>query len=162
MAERVGALPQGVDNASSYSRSTTSAGSFSDTIPDKLTRKPGAMTRKKKRRSSVVEIGNGPARVRIYTMNRKDGYPEFTLSWKEGGRRRTRSFGDMDEARMVAQQITVKITNGWQIGSEATKRDLELLWYCERLAARFVSWPCRSTGRWRHGNWCWRCRRQVG
>jgi len=63
------------------------------------------MTRKKKRRSSVVEIGNGPARVRIYTMNRKDGYPEFTLSWKEGGLRRTRSFGDMDEARMVAQQI---------------------------------------------------------
>jgi integrase len=95
------------------------------------------MTRKKKRRSSVVEIGNGPARVRIYTMNRKDGYDEFTLSWKEGGKRRVRSFGDMDEARMVAQQITVKITNGWQIGSEATKRDLEILWHCERLAAKF-------------------------
>ena len=95
------------------------------------------MTRKRKRRSSVVEIGNGPAKVRIYTMNRKDGYSEFTLSWKEGGRRRVRSFSCMDEARMVAQQITVKIANGWQIGSEATKRDLELLWYCERLAERF-------------------------
>ena len=95
------------------------------------------MTRKRKRRSSVVEIGNGPAMVRIYTMNRKDGYNEFTLSWKEGGKRRLRSFSCMDEAKMVAQQITVKIANGWQIGSEATKRDLELLWYCERLAARF-------------------------
>ena len=95
------------------------------------------MTRKRKRRSSVVEIGNGPARVRIYTMNRKDGYPEFTLSWKEGGRRKVRSFSCMDEARMIAQQITVKITNGWQIGSEATKRDLEVLWHCERQAAQF-------------------------
>ena len=45
------------------------------------------MTRKSKRRSSVVEIGTGPARVRIYTINRKDGYTEFTLAWKEGGRR---------------------------------------------------------------------------
>ena len=95
------------------------------------------MTRKKKRRSSVVEIGNGPARVRIYTMNRKDGYDEFALSWKEGGRRKLRSFSSMDEARMIAQQITVKITNGWQIGSEATKRDLEILWHCERQAAQF-------------------------
>jgi integrase len=43
----------------------------------------------------------------------------------------------MDEARMVAQQITVKIANGWVIGSEATKRDLELLWHCERQAAGF-------------------------
>jgi len=42
------------------------------------------MTRKRKRRSSVLEIGNGPARVRIYTMNRKDGYPEFTLSCVSG------------------------------------------------------------------------------
>jgi hypothetical protein len=45
------------------------------------------MTRKRKRRSSVVEIGNGTARIKIYTMNRRDGYPEFTLSWKERGRR---------------------------------------------------------------------------
>lgn len=32
------------------------------------------MTRKRKRRSSVVEIGTGPAKVRLYTINRKDGY----------------------------------------------------------------------------------------
>ena len=95
------------------------------------------MTRKKKRRSSVVEIGNGPTRVRIYTINRKDGYSQFTMAWKEGGCRRTRYFSCMDEARMVAQQITVKLANGWNIGSEATKRDLEILWHCERQAARF-------------------------
>jgi hypothetical protein len=41
-------------------------------IPAHLTRKPGPMPRKRKR-TSVMEIGNGPARVKIYTVNRKDG-----------------------------------------------------------------------------------------
>lgn len=31
------------------------------------------MTRKKKRCISAVEFGNGLTKVRIYTMNRKDG-----------------------------------------------------------------------------------------
>lgn len=48
------------------------------------------MTRKRKRRSSVVGIGTGPAKVRIHTINRKAGYGPFTLAWKEGGRRKTR------------------------------------------------------------------------
>ncbi len=56
------------------------------------------MPQKRKRRSSIVEIGTGPARIKIYTMNRRDGYPEFTLSWKEGGKRKTRSFSSIDEA----------------------------------------------------------------
>jgi hypothetical protein len=133
----VGSCPQGPPNQELEGKNRGHNEKSPDTVSPKLTRKPGAMTRKKKRRSSVVEIGNGPAKVKIYTMNRKDGYPEFTLTWREGGKRRARSFADMDEARMVAQQITVKIANGWVIGSEATKRDLELLWYCERQAAEF-------------------------
>lgn len=92
------------------------------------------MTRKRKRRSGIVEIGNGPARVKIYTMNRRDGYPEFTLSWKEAGRRKTRSFSSMDEARMIAQQISVRLTNGWTAADEATRRDIDLLRHCERVA----------------------------
>ena len=92
------------------------------------------MTRKRKRRSSVVEIGNGPARIKIYTMNRRDGYPEFTLSWKEAGRRKTRSFSSMDEARMIAQQISVRLANGWTAADEATRRDIDLLRHCEQVA----------------------------
>lgn len=92
------------------------------------------MTRKRKRRSSVVEIGNGPARIKIYTMNRRDGYPEFTLSWKEAGRRKTRSFASIDEARMVAQQISVRLANGWTAADEATRRDIDLLRHCEQVA----------------------------
>ena len=55
------------------------------------------MTRKSKRRSSIVEIGDGPARVRIYTIKRKDGYDQFTLAWKEGGMQRTRCFSSMED-----------------------------------------------------------------
>lgn len=94
-------------------------------------------TSKKKRRSSIVEVGNGPAKVTIYTLNRKDGFPEFTLSWKEGGRRHRRSLSCMDEARLIAQQITVRLSNGWSVGDEASKRDLELLKHCEGLARQF-------------------------
>jgi hypothetical protein len=43
----------------------------------------------------------------------------------------------MDEARMVAQQISVRLTNGTPIGDEVTRRDLELLRHCEGLAQRF-------------------------
>ena len=95
------------------------------------------MTRQRKRRSSVVEIGTGPARVKIYTVNRKDGYPMFSLYWKEGGQRKYRHLACMDEARLIAQQISVRLTNGLATGEEATKRDLELLRHCERLAGQF-------------------------
>jgi integrase len=95
------------------------------------------MTRKRKRRSSIIEVGNGPSRVRIYTINRSDGYSQFTLAWKEGGRRTTRCVSCMDEARIIAQQIHVQLLNGFQTGCEATRRDLELLRHCEEIAFRF-------------------------
>jgi integrase len=95
------------------------------------------MSRKRKRRSAVVEIGTGPAKVRIYTINRKDGYDQFTLAWKEGGRRKTRCFSCIDEAKMIAQQITVRLINGGTEACEATRRDIDLLRHCENLAAGF-------------------------
>ncbi|MGA0846358.1 MAG: hypothetical protein ACO3RV_07435, partial [Luteolibacter sp.] len=95
------------------------------------------MARKKKRRNKIVEIGNGLATVRIYTVNRSNGYPHYTVAWKEGGRRRTRVFAAMDEARMIAQQTSVRLTNGASAIDEVTKRDIELLRHCERTAERF-------------------------
>jgi integrase len=95
------------------------------------------MARKRKRRSSVVEIGTGPCRVKIYTVNRKDGYPMFSLYWKEGGQRKVRHLACMEEARLIAQQITVRLANGFETGNEATKRNLEMLRHCEDLAAGF-------------------------
>jgi hypothetical protein len=43
----------------------------------------------------------------------------------------------MEEARMVAQQITVRLTHGWTIEDEATKRDLELLRHCAPQTMKF-------------------------
>ena len=96
------------------------------------------MPRKPKRRSAIVEIGSGPATVRIYTINRKDGYNQFTLARKESGRRKTRCFSSMDEAKMVGQQLTVRLINGGTAEAcEATRRDIDLLRYCERTATQF-------------------------
>ena len=95
------------------------------------------MTRKRKRRNSIVEIGAGPSRVKIYTINRSDGYPMFSLYWKKGGQRKCRHLACMEEARIIAQQISVRLANGFETGNEATRRNLELLRHCEDVAAEF-------------------------
>jgi hypothetical protein len=79
---------------------------------------------KKKRRKGTVIIGRGAATIRIYPITRKDGYLQNTLCWKEGGRRRTRSFACMEEAKMIAQQISVRLANGWSLGDEVTCRNI--------------------------------------
>ena len=88
-------------------------------------------SKKRRKTKGTVIIGRGAATVRIYPITRKDGYPQNSVCWKEGGRRRTRSFACMDEAKMVAQQISVRLTNGWSLGDEVTRRDIEVLRHCE-------------------------------
>jgi hypothetical protein len=39
----------------------------------------------------------------------------------------------MDEAKMVAQLISVRPTNGWSLGDEVTRRDMEILRHCEEV-----------------------------
>ena len=91
--------------------------------------------KKRRKTKGTVIIGRGAATVRIYPITRKDGYPQNTVCWKEGGRRRTCSFACMDEAKMVAQQISVRLTkNGWSLGDEVTRRDIEVLRHCEGVA----------------------------
>ena len=68
-----------INSASPYcargsSNQTETATNIPHKIPHKLTRKRGAMTRKRKRLNSIVEIGSGIAVVRIYTINRRDGH----------------------------------------------------------------------------------------
>jgi len=92
---------------------------------------------KKKRRKGTVIIGRGAATIRIYPITRKDGYAQNTLCWKEGGRRRTRSFACMEEAKMVAQQISVQLSNGGSLGDEVTHRDIEVLRHCEGMVRQF-------------------------
>jgi len=103
-----------------------------------LTSGPSSMEPKKLRKTKgTVIIGRGAATVRIYPIIRKDGYPQNTLCWKEGGRRRMRCFACLNEAKMVAQQISVRLTNGWSLGDEVTRRDIEILRHCENIVRPF-------------------------
>jgi hypothetical protein len=73
------------------------------------------MTRKLKC-SSVVEIGTGPTRVKIYTVNRKDDYPMLPLCWKEDGQRKAPSLPAWRKpvrTQLIAQPSTSRLTNGW-------------------------------------------------
>jgi hypothetical protein len=90
--------------------------------------------KKRRKTKGTVVVGRGIGQVKIYPYIRKNGFPQNNVCWKEGGRRRTRCFSDMDEAMMVAQQISVRLANSWSIGDEVTKRDIEILRHCERLA----------------------------
>jgi hypothetical protein len=52
----------------------------------------------------------------------------------------------MDEAKMVAQLISVRPTNGWSLGDEVTRRDIEILRHCEEVVRTSKWWPRR---RWK-------------
>jgi hypothetical protein len=43
----------------------------------------------------------------------------------------------MDEAKMVAQLISVRPTNGWSLGDEVTRRDIEILRHCEEVVRTY-------------------------
>jgi hypothetical protein len=47
----------------------------------------------------------------------------------------------MDDSKMVAQQISVRLTNGWSLGDEVTRRDIEILRHCQGVARQHgVEW----------------------
>mgnify|MGYP002621925288 CR=1 FL=1 len=88
----------------------------------------------KKKRNKIIELGSGPSLVRIYTINRSDGYPQHTVAWKEGGRRKTRVFANLDEARLIARQQVVRLTNIVEGAGEVSLRDVEIFQHCEAKA----------------------------
>jgi hypothetical protein len=64
----------------------------------------------------------------------------------------------MDEAKMVAQLISVRPTNGWSLGDEVTRRDIEILRHCEEVVLTSAitdgcPWrdPCRARNEPKNG-----------
>lgn len=95
-------------------------------------------TERMKRRKSVISYGNGRAEVRIYTLrNNRLGYKSFQCCWYELGKRRPRTFGDLGEAKLFAQQKTVALSNGLPSINEVTLRDVEVFKACENRLSRF-------------------------
>ena len=94
-------------------------------------------TKKRRQPKGTVIIGKGAATVKIYPFIRKNGYKQNNVCWHEGGRRRTRCFADFSEAELIAQQISVRLSNRLATGKEATHRDIEILQHCEELVRPF-------------------------
>jgi hypothetical protein len=56
------------------------------------------------RRRSIITAGDGDAEIKICTLRRKDGVPSFQCAWYEFGERRTKTFAELDVAKLFAQQ----------------------------------------------------------
>lgn len=98
-----------------------------------LTRPPGRMKRKK----SVISVGKDLAEVKIYTLRNRAGYESFQCCWYDFGKRQTRTFGVLGDAKLFAQQKSVALANGLPSINEATLRDVEVFRACESRIARF-------------------------
>jgi hypothetical protein len=61
----------------------------------------------------------------------------------------------MDEAKMVAQLISVRPTNGWSLGDEVTRRDIEILRHCEEVVRTMSECTTTSGGARRSRGWCY-------
>jgi len=79
------------------------------------------MTRKRKRRSSVVEIGNGPARVKIYTVHCKDTLAAAIDEWAS--------------ARRAAGQIAISDAVRFY---QANRKDLLITRTLAQVAEEFI------------------------
>ncbi len=89
------------------------------------------------RRSTAITIGGGHARVRIYTLRRKNGVLSFQCAWYELRQRKTKTFSKMEAAKLFAQQIHVALLREVPDPDPVTHRDVELLRECEARAKRF-------------------------
>lgn len=62
--------------------------------------------------------------VKIYrTPDNKNGYPGFTLAWREGNARKRRKFADFADAKKEASSIADKINNGENAALSLTNTD---------------------------------------
>lgn len=91
------------------------------------------MTPKKK---SVITVGREDAEIKIYTLRNPNGYVSYQASWYEMGRRQTKTFGDLNDAKLFAQQKAVALANGLVEITQATLRDVEILKACESRVSK--------------------------
>lgn len=90
-----------------------------------------------KRKRSVICVGREESEIRIYTLRAPTGYTSHQCCWYEMGRRQTKCFGKLPDAKLFAQQKTVCLSNGITQITPATLRDIEVLKSCEQRATKF-------------------------
>ena len=89
------------------------------------------------RRRTIIAVGGGAARIKIYTLRRKNGYPSFQCAWYELRQRKTKTFSKLEAAKLFAQQIHSVCRQEAPDLSPVTYRDFEVMRECEARAKRF-------------------------
>jgi len=90
------------------------------------------------KRRSVIVVGSNGAEVKIYTLRRQNGYLSHQCAWYDLGRRQTKTYANLEDAKLFAQRESVRLKNGLPVqGPEVSVREIELLRACENRAGRF-------------------------
>ena len=90
----------------------------------------------KQKKRSVISVGREGSEIKIYTLRTGSGYESYQCAWHDAGRRQTKTFGQMDAAKLFAQQKCVALANGLPEITSATLRDIEVFKSCETRVAR--------------------------
>lgn len=90
----------------------------------------------KTKKRSVITVGREGSEIKIYTLRIASGYESYQCAWYDGGRRQTKTFGQIDAAKLFAQQKSVALANGLPEITQATLRDIEVFKSCETRVSR--------------------------
>lgn len=85
----------------------------------------------KHKKRSVITVGREGSEIKIYTLRTRTGYKSYQCAWHDRGGRKTKTFGQLDGAKLFAQQKSVALANGLPEITQATLRDIEVFKACE-------------------------------
>ncbi|MEA3213576.1 MAG: hypothetical protein QOE70_6633 [Chthoniobacter sp.] len=89
------------------------------------------------RRRSIITVGKVRAEIKVYTLRRPNGVASYPCAWYDLGKRQTKTFAEIENAKFFAQQQTLSLRNEGKAVGEASLRDVETLWACECRSQRF-------------------------
>ena len=93
----------------------------------------------KNKKRSVITVRRADSEIKIYTLRTAGGYESYQCSWYEMGGRRTKTFGQLNDARLFAQQKSVAVANGLPKINQATLRDVDVFKTCENRVSKYVT-----------------------
>ena len=93
----------------------------------------------KNKKRSVITVGREDSEIKIYTLRTAGGYESYQCSWYDLGSRRTKTFGQIEDAKLFAQQKSVAVANGLPEINQATLRDVEVFKTCENRVSKYAT-----------------------
>lgn len=90
----------------------------------------------RKKNRNVISVGRETAEIKIYTKQVPSSYTSYQCCWYDLGKRQSRTFSKLPEAKLFAQQKSVALANGIPVINEATLRDVEVMKSCESRASK--------------------------